>query len=137
METRTEIRHSLTFEFSFFRAVACSNWRHVCVYESKTKKLELRDVTLGLPRWKAVHVTGGGQRGAELRDDYYGRVSSSRRLPTGWGRRSGSSTPELQSIVIKRARRNVVRKEKPRRPDSSSGRIYPSPSPIRLSQTVL
>ena len=70
------------------------------------KRVELCDVTLVLPRWEAVHANGGGQRGAELRNDYYGRGPPSRRLPTGWGRRSGSST-------MKRARRNVVRNESP------------------------
>ena len=35
-------------------------------------RVELGDVTLVLPRWEAVHAAGGGQRGAELRDDYYG-----------------------------------------------------------------
>ena len=48
------------------------------------KRVELGDVTLVLPRWEAVHATGGGQRGAELRDDYYGGVSPSRRLPADW-----------------------------------------------------
>ena len=38
------------------------------------KRAELRDVTLVLPRWEAVHATGGGQLGAELRDDYCGGV---------------------------------------------------------------
>ena len=36
------------------------------------KRVELRDVTLVLTRWEAVHATGGGQWGAKLRDDYYG-----------------------------------------------------------------
>ena len=38
----------------------------------KRKRVELRDVTFVLPRWEAEHATGGGQRGAELRNDYYG-----------------------------------------------------------------
>ena len=40
------------------------------------KKVGLGDVTLVLPRWEAAHVTGGGQLGAELRDDYYGGGTS-------------------------------------------------------------
>ena len=43
----------------------------------------------------------------------------------------------MPSIVIKCALRNVVRTETPRVPDSNSGRKYPSPTPIELSQTVL
>ena len=50
---------------------------------SGKQKVELRDVTLLLPRWEAVHATGGGQRGAELRDDYYRGGYPSRRLLTG------------------------------------------------------
>ena len=82
-------------------------------------RVELRDVTLVLPRWEAAHATGGGQWGAELRDDHYGEGPPSRGLLTGWGRRSGISTPETPSIVVKRARRNVVRKGKPRVPESN------------------
>ena len=77
----------------------------------------------------------GGLR--ELRDDCYGGGSPSRRLPTWWGQPSGSSIPEMPSIAIQRARRNVVITEKRRLPDSKSGRKKASPTPTQLSQTVL
>ena len=94
-------------------------------------------MALLLPHWEAVHATGGGQWGAELRDDYHGGGSPSRRLLTGWGPPSGSSTPETPSIVIKRARRNVVRAYKPCVPESNPGCKNPSLTPIQPSRTVL
>ena len=51
-------------------------FRESCYCDNKNKLLikraELRDLKLVLPRWEAVHAAGGGQRGAELRGDYYG-----------------------------------------------------------------
>ena len=54
------------FLFSLFRSAT----RH---YTGLSKNIvELGAVTLVLPRWEAVHATGGGRRSAELRDEYYG-----------------------------------------------------------------
>ena len=38
------------------------------------ERVRLGHVTLVLTLWEAIHATGGGQWGAELRDDCYGGV---------------------------------------------------------------
>ena len=96
------------------------------VYRCTTQIVELNDVTLVLPRWEAVHATGGGQWGAELRDDYYGGVSPSRRLLAGWGRPSKSSAPEMPSIV-KKACPADCRQKRARRPGIELGLQAPEP----------
>ena len=66
------------------------------IYNSEVnfeKRVQLRDVTLVLPHWEAVHATGGGQRGAELRDDYYGGVSPQSKAADWVGSTIGKFNP--------------------------------------------